>query len=106
MSGYSVTDLVRVAEMKVGKIYLVSSVNAETPLHENGSIYPWGDKRAKIPVYCAAEHKHFYTCKVLPHTTEGFRFGNSKPYTVSIMKRDLLLGETRVYEAEKECYEI
>lgn len=97
---YEFWDRVRVKNMEVGKRYLVSSSEAVSPMNENGGIYPWGDKRTKIPVECIGESKHFYTVKVLSHFSHSVNFGRSYPYKVSLMKKDIMLGETKIYETE------
>ena len=102
INDYEFLNFVRVKEMEVGKRYLVSSIEAVPPLQENGGIYPWGDRRTKIPVECVQDHKHFYTVKVLSHYAHAINFGKSYPYTVSLMKKDIMLGETKIYETESE----
>ena len=90
MSSFDIEDLVRVKEMEVGKRYYVFMCDPETHLRKN-----------RIPMECVEEHKWFYTCKVLPHYAEGFRFDKSHIYTTSIMKIDMDNGETRVYRVEE-----
>lgn len=100
VNDYEFFNWVRVNTMEVGKRYLVSSTEAVSPMTENGGIYPWGDRSVKVPVECIGETKYFYTVKVLSHYAHSANFGRSYPYTVSLMKRDIMLGETRVYETD------
>ena len=99
---YEFFQRVRVKDMEVGKRYLVSSTDSVSPLTENGGIYPWGDVRHKIPVEVLEDHKYFYTVRVLPHWSHFMNFGKARPYRVSLMKKDISCGWTRVYITEKE----
>lgn len=107
LNEYEFANRIRVREMEVGKRYLVSSAEAVSPLQECGGIYPWGDKGTKIPVECIGETKYFYTVKVLSHYAHCANFGKSYPYTLSLMKKDIMLEETKIYEVEGdlECLE-
>ena len=100
INDYEFMNCVRVDRMEVGKRYLISCRDAVSPLQEGGGIYCWGDKRTKVPVECIEEHEHFYTVKVLSHFVHCANFGKSYPYTVSVMKKDVFLGETKIYEVE------
>lgn len=91
-----------VKSMKKGKDYVVSTVSAKSPLYENGSAYPWGDKDTKIPVRVIDETKFFYTCTVLPHDRGPLSFGVSRPYNVSIMKSDISKGNFKIYKEVEE----
>ena len=101
VNDYEFFECKRVNKMEVGKKYLVSSKDAVSPTTENGGIYPWGDRRTKIPVECLEEHTHFYTLLVLPHWSHFVCFGKSKHYKVTAMKKDIALGEFRIYQTEE-----
>lgn len=107
LNNYEFENFTRVKSMEVGKRYLVSSVEAVSPLQEGGGIYPWGDRRTKIPVECIGETPYFYTVKVLSHYAHCANFGKSYPYKVSLMKKDMMLNGTKIYETEGdlECLE-
>ena len=102
VNAYEFFECTRVREMEVGKRYLVSSKDAVSPMTENGGIFPWGDVRTKIPVECIEEHEHFYTLLVLPHWSHFCCFGKSKLYRVTATKKDIALGEFKVYQTEEE----
>lgn len=99
---YEMMDCVRVSRMEVGKKYLISASDAVSPTQEGGAIYCWGDKRMKVPVECIEEHEHFYTVKVLSHYVHCVNFGKSYPYNVAIMKIDILMQATKIFEVEGE----
>lgn len=90
MSECDITDLIRVKEMEVGKKYYVFMCDPETHLRMN-----------RVPMECIEVHKWFYTCKVLPHYSEGYHFDMGRSYRISVMKIDMDNGETRVYRVEE-----
>jgi len=102
LNDYEFMECAKVNSMEVGKKYLVSAHDAVSPMQEYGGIYPWGDRRTKVPVECLEDHRFFYTVKVLSHYTHCVNFGKSYPYKVSLMKKDIMLGETKIYETEGE----
>ena len=99
---YEMMNCIRVDRMEVGKKYLISASDAVSPTQEGGAIYCWGDRRMKVPVECVEDHEHFCTVKVLSHYVHCVNFGKSYPYRISVMKRDVFLGETKIFEVEGE----
>lgn len=56
----------------------------------NSDAYPW--EGLTVPVLITAEYPAFLVGTVLPHDHPG-GFGKSKPYTITISKHDVAIGE-------------
>lgn len=89
-------------QLEVGKKYLVSSVNAKSPLCERAAAYPWGDKSTKVPIQVIGKTAYFYNCTVLPHYSNYSIFGKSHPYNITISQTDINLGEFKIYDMPEE----
>lgn len=97
MNDYDILELLPVKTLKVGCTYFISSHDSVSPMHENGGIYPWGDRNTKVPIKVISENERFWTATVLPHTPSLGGFGKSQPYDVTIDKWNFYHGEFKAW---------
>lgn len=56
--------------------------------------FPFAQYEAPVPIKVIGEYPDFITCEVLPHIANSTqRFGESKPYRISISKFALMTGQ-------------
>ena len=84
--------------LMIGRVYLVSTKMARSPVSDTYTAYPWGDKDTKIPVRVLDEYSDWYLVDVLPHISRYTR--GSKPYRLTIDKFDLQNEFFKAWEAD------
>ena len=88
-------------KIQIGRTYLARVHSTQKFCTSGGSPYPdWDD--TDIPVKIIGDYGMWWLVDVLPHTPAHPVFGGqSKPYTVTIDKLDVISGMITLREAER-----